>query len=151
MFRRVVILISILIISDAYCNVIIKTSSLSVPRNTMSSIQVGRKAYFVGGFTYDSVGSDVIDVLDLTTNQWNGKITIENSTRAAVTTVSNGTHLYLIGGYDYVNQPYLYNTAKHAMVQMMKSGPTVRDVSGLAIWINWYSYWKTHCQLDQID
>lgn len=132
MFRKVIIFS--IIITVAYCNVVIETTSLSVPRRLGSSVQVGNKAYFSGGFTFNDVGSDVVDIFDLDTNQWNGTLTLAQS-RGFLTTVSNGTHIFFIGGHDFVNQPRLYNLTSRTVDVILndKSGPTVRQITNLAI------------------
>lgn len=113
--------------------VIFNTTRISSARDGLSLVEAGSDLYFVGGLEYHTtIATDVIEVFDLTNRTWKNPLTLP-SKRAFVTPVVIDPHIYFVGGFEYVNPPYVFDPVKQEFLIDHGQGPTVSYPESISI------------------
>jgi predicted Ser/Thr protein kinase len=110
----------------------VNSTRLSSPRKAVSSVSIGDRVLFIGGYDFhDLVPSDKIDVFDTTSQNWVTSLSLPKA-RGYVSPVIVDSNIYFLGGITRTNPPYLYVPANNSFVPL-GSGPTVRTPKQLSI------------------
>jgi hypothetical protein len=110
-----------------------KNIQLTTPRIGIASAVVNGSVYFIGGFiNNDNVATPLIEIYNSFNDTWEA-MTL-TSPRGFITPVISEPNIYLIGGYDWINIPYIYSPSDRDFLQLTNSsGPTVRNPTQIAI------------------
>jgi hypothetical protein len=122
-----VILVLHVCLSAVGGDLILKREQLSSRRDAVGGIRAGDRFYFAGGFEYnDNVATDIIDVYNIKSGEWEEPLRLEEP-RGFIASAVIGENIYFVGGAKRINCSMLYNTTLHSYEQI-GCGPTVGTV-----------------------
>jgi hypothetical protein len=129
MMRRCFLLFLVIIyhFNIVESDLIPRRTQLSSRRDAVGGIRVDDRFYFAGGFEYnDYVATDIVDVYNITSGEWEEPLRLEEP-RGFISTAVIGDNVYFIGGTKRINCSMIYNTTLHNYEQI-GCGPTVGTV-----------------------
>jgi hypothetical protein len=122
---QLILFVLILYFNGSFSDLIAKRAYLSSKRDAVGGIRVDDRFYFAGGFEYnDYVATDIVDVYNITSGEWEEPLRLEEP-RGFISTAVIGDNVYFIGGTRQLNCTALYDTTLH-MYLHIGCGPTVR-------------------------
>jgi predicted Ser/Thr protein kinase len=127
------LLIAIIMVQCSLSQVAFKNIQLTTPRKGIASAVVNSSVYFIGGLNNnDNVATPLIEIYNSYSDTWDA-MTL-TSPRGFITPIISEPNIYLIGGYDWINIPYIYSPSDRDFLQLTNSsGPTVRNPTQISI------------------